>query len=50
MDLTWEILNRVGGLAVFGIAFLSFAYWVTQVQPRNAERKAAERAAKRDGR
>ena len=41
MELLTEILIRVGGLAVFTGVFLAFVYWVTQVQPRKAERRAA---------
>jgi len=34
MDFLLELLFRVGPLIVFGVVFLGFVYWVTQVQPR----------------
>jgi hypothetical protein len=41
MDSLVEIALRVGPLLVFGAAFIAFVYWITQIQPRKAERKGA---------
>ena len=47
MDTLIEILVRGGPLVIFCIAFIAFVYWITQVQPRNAERRAKEKNAGR---
>ena len=49
MDLWIEILTRVGPLAVFGVGFIGFVYWVTQIAPERAERRAARRKAGKTG-